>query len=94
MEVSTSLFSWDAERKMFVAEISDLGQGFRFERMYPDAADIGLVLRSHKTEVTARYYVVDQNGDDDDFVWILKPCIETLKKHPQLAGTEIHILND
>lgn len=99
MRASTQQFYFDTPTKHFVTEASELSQGGRidmFHRIYDDAMDVGLVLVSHRTGREATYYLHEEkrNSDRDLMVWILLPTPQTLRKMPEVAGTEIHILND
>lgn len=67
MRVSTQLFTYDAAKRQFTTEISDLGREFNFEQVYTDAIDTGLTLVSQRTGREVEYVVdhveFDQEGD-------------------------------
>jgi hypothetical protein len=73
--VSTSTFHWDADRRMFSAEISDLGREFNFEQVYDDACDEGMTLISHRTgqAVTCAVTHVERDREGDLLYWDLLP---------------------
>lgn len=75
-----------------VGEASSLGlrPGHQWDRLYDDACDVGIVLRSHKTGELSRWYLSEENQE----AWIFKPCPETIRAQPQLAAYTLHILND
>lgn len=74
--VSTDRFTYLKDEHLLVAEISDLGRGFAFGRVYDDACDEGLTLVSHRTGRTAPYAVdrVDRDGDGELMGWTLLPA--------------------
>lgn len=93
--LTTDQFDYDPRAKRFVAEASEIGF-CDFHRIYDDACDVGLAIRSDRTGQTATFYLSDEklDADGDVQVWVLKPIAECLRKQPQLAGVEVHILND
>ncbi len=66
------------------------------ERLYDDAADEGIVLRSPRTGGETRWYHTETVKDRDDDVteWVFKPCSESVSQVPGLAGLTLRILND
>jgi hypothetical protein len=86
---------FDFKGGVFVAEISDLGH-FNFARLYDDACDAGLTLRSAKTGKLADFYVakVNDDGDGELIGWTLKPTNEAISRNPGLKGVEMEIFND
>lgn len=75
MRVSTRHFIWFGPENKFVAEISDLGLNFKFERVYDDACDEGLTLVSHRTGDEIVFALNEELKDNDGDVigWTLKP---------------------
>ncbi len=55
----------------WVAEISDLGPNFQFERVYDDACDVGFTLISSKTGkgVVFALEAEERNRDGDILMW-------------------------
>ena len=66
-----------------------------FVQIFPDAADEGIRLVSHKTGREARFYV-DRTDEMDGDVrgWHLKPTSDTLRREPGLRGVEVLLIND
>lgn len=85
---------------LMTVEASTLGlrPGHVWERLYDDACDVGLALRSHKTGEVSTWYLcegetkVDSEGDVQH--WILKPTAESVRKHRGLDGYTLKIYND
>lgn len=48
--VPSTQFTWDSPTRTFVAEISDLGPAFKFERVYNDSADLGFTVIGRRGE--------------------------------------------
>lgn len=93
--VETKQFTFTKNKSTFVAEASDLGTEFGPQRLYPDAADVGLVLISSKTGKEAVYVFSDFEKRDGDLIsWTYLPTKETLKQFPALRGTKVVIYND
>lgn len=66
--VSTRLFSYDRRARVFTAESSDLGGPL--ERVYDDAADVGLTLVSETTGVELVYRVMHHERDlEGELLW-------------------------
>lgn len=61
---------------MLVAEVSDFGRGFAFERVYDDACDEGLTVVSHHTGREVVYGVehVERDPEGDLLFWKLRPA--------------------
>jgi hypothetical protein len=71
--------------------------GFRrFERLYDDACDEGVVLRSPRTGAEVRWYLTEtvKDGEDDVLEWKLKPCSESVYTNPSVRDCTLRILND
>ena len=87
-------FSVSREEKSLLAEHSDLGRVQLQQRLYDDACDVGIAIRG-KGGVTVWYLHEEQCDREGDLeVTIYMPTSETLRKHPQLEGWTVHILND
>lgn len=59
--VDGKLFTW--EKNWGTTEISTLGPGFKFERIYDDACDVGFAIRSQTGNVKT-FYLYTQSGND------------------------------
>lgn len=73
--VSSDLFSLHLGREtLFVAELSDLGRGL--ERVYDDAADVGLTLVSARTgrEVVCRVAREERDREGELVMTVLEPA--------------------
>jgi hypothetical protein len=71
--------------------------GLRLERLYDDACDVGIALRSHKTGEVSRWYLLDTITDPREgelLGWMFKPCSETVARFPQLANFQLNVIND
>lgn len=68
---STKQFSYNKTDKTFVTEASSLGKTNLFDRLYPDACDVGFWLKSHKTGKQILFFLVDEikNADDELTGW-------------------------
>jgi hypothetical protein len=92
--VSSNAFTHHAAQKTITAEASTLGRGPA--RLYDDACDVGYTLRNVKTNNLTRWYlekdVYDREGDITKSVF--KPCTESVRKNPQLAGYKMVVFND
>lgn len=91
-------FSFHKGHKSIVAEASELG--FKpgqvpYSRLYDDSADVGITLRNPDTGATTHWFCGEELKMDGEIVaWIFWPTAETLWKHLNLAGWQVHILND
>jgi hypothetical protein len=83
---------------LLTAEASELGlrPGFSFSRLYDDACDVGLALRSHKTGMVTTWCLSDteKDGEGDVIRWVLVPTPEALRKNPGLRNYRLNIYND
>lgn len=71
--VSTKKFLWFADKRKFVADISDLGIA-GFGRVWPDSCDEGLTLVSHWTGKQSTCVVTHEEIRDGDLLyWELAP---------------------
>ena len=92
MKVSTAGFLYNKELNQFTVDISDLGHRFKFERIYSDACDIGLILVSEKTRNQVAFSLEEEveSGEGDTAYWKLSS--NSLK--PILRDMTIIIFND
>ena len=79
--ISTRDCVWDGTSNLFVADMSDLGHGFKFERVYDDACDIGLTLISHRTgkEIVFVFTGHIRNNEGELMGWELESLGSTFK---------------
>lgn len=82
--------------KVLVAEASDLGyHGPR--RIYDDACDVGVAIRSHRTGRLVRFYLDSEDRDhtgEDVAGWRFRPIAEDARRVPGAARTSVLIIND
>jgi hypothetical protein len=73
--VATDQLAWFADRKAFVAELSDLGPRFAFGRVWNDSCDEGLTLVSHRTgrRVVCVVEWIERDREGDTAYWQLRP---------------------
>ena len=94
--VSSLKFRWLSNYKRFMADISDLGPDFSFDRVYNDAYDVGFVMVSHKTGAEVKFVITthctDREGDITH--WELVPVSEAIRANPKLNGVIVTIWND
>jgi len=57
-----------AATNLLVAEASDLGPGFRIERLFNDACDEGIAIRSNRTAKVVRFTLSKIQRQDGDIV--------------------------
>jgi hypothetical protein len=72
--VSTAQFTWMKEEKMLVTEMSDLQVDFG--RVFDDACDVGLTLKSHRTnrEVVFAVFAIYRDSVESEIThWDLRP---------------------
>jgi hypothetical protein len=95
-QYSSEGISHSAHRSLLIAEASDMG--FRsLERLYDDAADVGLALRNPRTGNVTRWALLTEVRDPREnelLGWMLVPTFETLNKQPELKGYQFNIVND
>lgn len=87
-------FSYNANTNCFVAEDSTL-RSRTHGLLYPDAADIGFLLESHRTSDLVPFYQcgVDMNGDEVAG-WRYAPVSEAIALRPHLASLRVLVIND
>lgn len=56
-------FHWSPSERSLTADLSDLGPGFRFERLYDDAVDLGLAIQGRGK--VHRFYLSDSEKDGE-----------------------------
>lgn len=103
MAFSTELFGYSDHLKLFTVDISQLQCASPnrqvFERIYPDSADQGIRLISHKTGIETAWFVShvdtqpDSDGSADIVGWNLQPTIETKTLVPALRNARLLIVN-
>lgn len=73
---STRSITFDREANLLVSEISTLGVGVTFERVWDDACDEGLTLISHRTNREVVYAVdrIEADREGDILYWDLIPA--------------------
>jgi hypothetical protein len=98
MRVSNRKFRYDAATKRFTAEISEFGkEPPALTQLYPDAADVGIVIMSAETGKEVRFYLKEEEKepvDGDLIAWHFEIVPEDARKMPQCAGMTITIWND
>jgi hypothetical protein len=96
VQVNNKGISHSAQKKLLLAEISDLGN-VSFQRLYDDACDVGFALRNPKTGNVTRWAVAEEIRDQREnevLGWMLVPTPETLHRQPELAGYTFNLIND
>ncbi len=95
-QFSVDKFLWNAESRMFSAELSDLGRDTPFHLIYHDACDVGFVVRNDKTGQHVVFCVERQERDSDgDLVaYHLCPSPESIRKYPKLQNVKMILFND
>lgn len=96
MQFCTRNFTYYTRERCFVAEMSTLDQGGRrsiWERVYPDACDIGITLVSHRTGEEVTYVLTETKHTADGNVahWRLHP-VKNSKR--EAIDTLVLIFND
>ena len=92
--ISTSQLQYNSATNTFMADISDLAHaGFRWERAYPDAIDVGVTVTSHITGKSVMFVVEKEEwGGEDLLAWRLKP--RDRYSDIRVASTRLIIYND
>lgn len=98
VQVNSALFSHYPSAKRLVAELSDI-QVKQFQQLYNDACDVGLGLRNPKTGNVTRWYLSESETvydpeEGDLQAYTLRPCTESVRAQPVLAGYVMILLND
>jgi hypothetical protein len=79
-----------------MSDFNDYATSNFHHRIYDDAMDVGIAIRSIKTDNVVTYYWAGEirNGENElQYVEYL-PLPEDVKKYPSAAGTKVHIFND
>ncbi len=95
-QYSSEGISHNAQRGLLIVEASDL-QLRALERLYDDAADVGLALRNPRTGNVTRWALLTEVRDPREnelLGWMLAPTPETLRKQPELKDYQLNIIND
>ena len=95
-QVSSQLFDWNSDRRIFVAESSDLPTDFRFESVYQfGATQAGFTMVSDASGDAVRFVMssIDKSGGDVAG-WRFVPSRDSIKRIPKLAGVTALIIND
>lgn len=92
---STERFTWNGKTKTFSAFLSDL-EFTGFDRIYPDACDVGLSLCNPNTKAEVVFYLSkeDRDAEGDLRFYELLPISESVKKHPGVTGVKVVLFND
>jgi hypothetical protein len=88
--ISMRHFTWMPKSRSLVAEASSLPGRGRFHRLYADACDVGIAVRSHYTGRVVIYAVhsVERRKDSIPMWWDLRPLNGTL------TDVTVRIFND
>lgn len=92
---STHMFTYNADTKTFITDMSDLDQGRRvevFHQVYKDAIDGGLTLISERTMQAVDYAIESEPTDTRNF-WVLVPVRGKREIPTGAKGTKIIIVN-
>lgn len=96
-QYSSEGISHNASRGLLVCEASDLGRGFRLERLYDDACDVGMALVNPRTGNVTRWALKEEIRDQREnelLGWMMTPTPETIRKQPELKDYQLNIVND
>lgn len=90
-----SSFDYVKETKTLVAEASTI-QLNGFMRLYDDACDYGIAIRSHHTGHVARFAVTKINKDREGDIqsWTLQMTPESCRANPGREDVVVTIFND
>jgi len=93
--VSTTKLSINSHEKIMSGDMSEIGDS-SFIQIYPDACDVGIMLTSHKTGITTRWFHESTHRGNENEInfWELCPVPEDVRKFPNLADWVIRIWND
>ena len=93
-QYSSDGVSHSAALSRLVAEASTLGVR-NFEKLYNNAADVGLALINPRTGNVTRWYVAKVKRSGDDIAgWVLKPTPESIRRQPELYDYQFELIND
>ena len=91
----SNLFRWNKEEQCLIAEASEL-HNQHLQRMYDDACDVGLAVRSEKTGNVVEYALteVDRDGEFEVLCWVYEPTDESVRLVPGCENTSVLVYND
>lgn len=94
-QVSSKNFEWFPAKKLFIAEMSELPDGFRFAQVYPDACDAGFTMLSAASgeEITFVMSSTDRDGGEVAG-WRFIPTAKSVRQFPRCSGLSVLIIND
>lgn len=88
--LSTETFTFHREGNQLIAEASTLGDSFRLARLWDDACDQGITLKSHRTGREITYVLTGEERYEGELQgWRMAPADAELAAMP-----EVLILND
>lgn len=97
-KISTAKFTWIAQSKEFLQEISILQHGGCnvFGPLYNDACDQGFVLVSHLTGVEHEFVLFKEHrdGDGETRFWEFRPTPASIRRQPKIEGYTVIVDND
>ena len=87
--ISSEYFTWNWGERALVTEASCLGNYDGFQRLFDDAADVGLAVKSSRTGKVERFYFNKRNELDGEITdW------EYLPENPDCGVKKLVIFND
>lgn len=93
--ISSAAFTFNKETGVASTEISNLGQEFRFTRLYNNSADKGFAMRSEKTGKVIAFAVERvETREGDILAWHLTPTVESVLCFPTILHMKVVIFND
>lgn len=97
--IAMSRFTWMPESRALVAEASSLPGRGRFHRLYDDACDVGIAIRSSHTGrvVIFALHSVERDSEGDTMWWNLRALNGTLTRHGMCSSSvcaTVRIFND
>ena len=98
VEHSSNQFTYVSEKKVFVADASDLDNR-HLEKIYDDACDVGFAMKSEKTGKVITFVMESpfhtQTDDERELAgWHYVPTSESFRNVPECQGMEAKIFND
>lgn len=81
--------------EILVAEASDLGNR-HLQRLYDDATDVGLAIRSERTNRVVIFSMTKAcyHTDGELLGWDYTPTWESMKAVPECTNLQLHVIND
>lgn len=85
-----STFTFCRSTRSLVAEASDFGGAFKISRLYDDACDEGIIVKSDVSNRSETFYFVDVDRTPDGEIagWRFKP------EHELANVVELLVIND